>query len=148
MKTVAAAICLFVAACGAPHTQTVPLEVHDARAAPTPGGVDVSAGYLTIANRADADDSLVAVTSPRASRVEIHEMTMDAGVMRMRQTPELIVPAHGEIELAPGGRHLMFYGVSQPFVAGETIPVRLTFESAGDVEVAMPVRRSAETHRH
>lgn len=130
------------------HSQST-LEVHHAWAAPTPGGVDVSAGYLTISNHTQAQDRLVSASSPRAARIEVHEMSMDGGVMRMRPMEALVIPAGGEVALSPGGAHLMFYGVREPFVQGQTIPVRLTFANAGAVDVTLTVQRAAPaTHNH
>lgn len=63
----------------------------------------------------------------------------------MRAINALPVPASGDVTLGPGGMHLMFFGVTQPFVAGEEIPVRLTFANAGEVDVSLPVRAGA-TH--
>lgn len=149
MRALAALILLLTAACtDASTTAQRPepshsLDVHDAWAAPTPGGVDVSAGYLTISNHTAAADTLVSVSSARAERVEVHEMTMADGVMRMRPAASLLIPADGEIALAPGGMHLMFYGVTQAFAQGESIPVQLTFANAGQVDVSLPVQRGA-----
>lgn len=148
---------LFAAACGAPQQSetTAPaaettspaaatLSVRDAWASPTPSGAQVSAGYLTIVNGTAAADTLVSATSPRATSVEVHEMSMDGAVMRMRQvTGGLTVQSGGEVTLAPGGNHLMFMGVTQPFTEGESIPVTLTFANAGVVEVQLPVHREA-----
>lgn len=143
-----------LAACGQPAEQAAEpeapaasagIEVRDAWAAQTPGGVDVSAGYLVIGNGGDADDRLLSASSPRAARVEIHEMVMEGAVMRMRPVEALVIPAHGEATLAPGGQHLMFFGVTAPFVQGETVDVRLVFETAGEVAVSLPVRQGA-TH--
>ncbi len=117
------------------------LNVSDAWAAPTPGGVDVSAGYLTIANVGQVEDQLVAASSPRAARVEIHEMSDDNGVMRMRQVPSVTILPGGEAHLAPGGHHLMFFGVTQPFAEGEEIPVELRFQSGAVINVSLAVRR-------
>jgi copper(I)-binding protein len=145
---VAAACAL--AACGQqPADQPAPeaaapaatLEIRDPWAAPTPGGVDVSAGYLVIANGTPTDDRLISASSSRAARVEIHEMAMDGAVMRMRAVETLTIPANGEVALAPGGLHLMFFGVTQPFAEGETVDVRLVFETAGERDVALVVRR-------
>ncbi len=157
-KLIAIAIVALAAACGAPppspHTEApsaivrVPngLEIRDPWAAPTPGGVDVSAGYFTIANGGPAD-RLIAIASPRASRVELHEMSMDGAIMRMRQVEGgLAVPADGVVTLAPGGLHLMFLGVTQAFAPGEEIAVSLTFEHAGVREVRLPVRAGATGH--
>lgn len=135
------------AACGAPapsaSNEQPTLGVVDAWAAPTPGGVDVSAGYLTIANGTTSEDRLLSAASPRAERVELHEMSMDADVMRMRAIDGLAIPARSDVTLEPGGRHLMFFGVAQPFAVGEQIPVTLNFETAGQVDVVLPVRARA-----
>jgi periplasmic copper chaperone A len=146
---------LLAAACGAPQSQTehesaapAAVEARNAWAAPTPGGVDVSAGYLTLYNGTDADDHLLRATSPRAERVEVHEMIMDGAVMQMRPVERLTAPAGETVVLAPGGAHLMFYGVTTPFNEGETIPVQLTFENAGVVDVVLPVRRDAPAAEH
>lgn len=139
------------ASCGAPATPSeahemhagAALSAHDAWAAPTPAGVDVAAGYLTITNPTTAPDHLLSATSPRAERVEVHEMSMDGAVMRMRPLERLEIPAGGTVRLGPGGNHLMFFGVSEPFAQGQNIPVRLVFEHAGTIEVTLPVRRTA-----
>jgi len=119
------------------------LSAHDAWVAPTPAGVDVAAGYLTITNPTNAPDHLLSATSLRAERVEVHEMSMDGAVMRMRPLDRLEIPAGGTVRLGPGGNHLMFFGVSEPFAQGQNIPVSLVFEHAGTIEVTLPVRRNA-----
>lgn len=153
MRTLIAALAVALAACGqasqAPadaQTPAAAVRIEDPWAAPTPGGVDVSAGYLTVVNAGAADDALLSASSPRAARVEVHEMTMQDGVMQMRAVTRLAIPAGQSVELAPHGRHLMFYGVTQPFSAGETIPVRLVFERAGAMDVSLPVRRPGASH--
>lgn len=122
------------------------LQVTDAWASATPNGASVSGGYLTITNPTAEPDALIAVASPRAPRVEIHEMSMDGSVMRMRAVERIEVPAGGSVSLAPGGAHLMFIDVSAPLAVGEDAPVTLTFERAGAMEVTLPVRtRPADT---
>jgi copper(I)-binding protein len=127
--------------------------VSDAWAAVTPGGATVGAGYMTISNVGPAD-TLVSVTSPRAPKVELHEMSMEGSMMRMRPVAHFTVPADGVVSLTPGGFHLMFLELPAPFVAGETVPVTLTFEHAGDVEVNLTVRErtasdaGGEGHEH
>lgn len=136
-----------IASCEAPSTtptQTqAELSVSQEWAAPTPAGVDVSAGYMTISNGTAAEDRLLSATSPRADRVEIHEMSMDGAVMRMRPVETLSIAPGQEVELAPGSMHLMFYGVSEPFAEGQDIPLQLTFATAGTIDVSLPVRRGA-----
>lgn len=106
----------------------------------TPPGAPVGGGFLTIVNGGDEDDRLVSASSPAAGRVEIHEMAMEGEVMRMRELPGgLPVPAGERVELKPGGYHLMFMELKKPLVEGETVPVTLVFEKAGEVLVSLPV---------
>ncbi len=136
---------LFAAACGEPAPQAAGIVVTGGWAAPTPGGVDVSAGYVTIIN-GGADDRLLAASSPRAARVELHEMRMDGDLMIMRGVAALPIAAGETVSLAPGSMHLMFFGVNQPFTEGEDIAVQITFERAGVIDVTLPVRRGAGDH--
>ncbi|UXU76534.1 MULTISPECIES: copper chaperone PCu(A)C [unclassified Paracoccus (in: a-proteobacteria)] len=100
----------------------------------------VAGGFVSIANKGSTDDRLIAAQSPAAARVEIHEMRMDGDVMTMRELPEgLILPAGETVELKPGGYHLMFMELKQPFVEGETVPVTLTFENAGSIELPFAI---------
>lgn len=99
---------------------------------------------------------LVAASSPAAGVVEIHEMTMDGNVMRMRALPGLDLPAGKAVELKPGGLHLMLIDLKQPLEPGKTVPVTLVVESGGkreNVELKVPVRTlSGQTasggHKH
>lgn len=101
----------------------------------------VAGGFLAIENTGAEADRLVSATSPAAAEVQIHEMAMEGEVMKMRQLPDgLEVPAGQTVELAPGGFHLMFMGLKQAFVEGETVPVTLVFEKAGTVDVELSVQ--------
>jgi copper(I)-binding protein len=105
----------------------------------TPPRAPTGSGYLAIENIGQQSDRLVAIASPRAERVEIHAMTMEGGVMRMRpHAAGLDIPAGETVALTPGGLHLMFMGLTAPFSQGEAVPVTLTFEKAGTVELVMP----------
>lgn len=106
----------------------------------TPPSAKVGAGYLSIVNQGGVPDRLVAASSPAAGRVEIHEMRMDAGVMRMRELAQgLSVPAGQRVELRPGGLHLMLMDLAAPLREGSMIPVTLTFERAGRLEVELKI---------
>lgn len=109
---------------------------------PTPPGATIGAGYVgELSNHGAADDRLVAIRSPAVDRVEVHTMAMDGNVMRMRQVPELVIPAKGRVAMAPGnGYHLMLVGIRQPLKAGDRIPLTLTFARAGTVEVELLVQ--------
>ena len=112
-------------------------------------GQPAGGGYLTVTNKGGEADRLVAVSTAAAGKSEIHEMSMENDVMKMRQLPEGVeIPAGATVELKPGGYHLMFMQVTEPFKEGATVPVTLEFEKAGKVEVAMPVRsaRGGDDH--
>jgi hypothetical protein len=105
----------------------------------TAPGAKVAAGYMIIRNKASAADRLVGASSPAAARVETHVTSKDGEVMRMREVKGYDVPAGGSFELKPGGAHLMFVDIRQPFKAGERIPATLRFEKAGEVRVEFRV---------
>ena len=93
-------------------------------------------GYLVITNKGTTPDRLIAARSNTADKVEIHEMTMDNNVMRMRELPKgLEIPPGQTVTLKPGGFHVMFMNLKAPFAKGAKIPVTLVFEKAGSVDV-------------
>lgn len=85
------------------------------------------AGYLAISNKRPQSAALTAVNSDRADRVEIHTIIREGGVAKMREVEQVEVPADGQVTLKPGGFHIMFVGLKQPFKEGEVIPVNLNF---------------------
>jgi periplasmic copper chaperone A len=115
-----------------------------------PGGRDMGSGYMTIRNDGTASDRLVAASTQRARRVEIHETTLQDDIMRMRHLPDGIKIAPGDlVELKPGGLHIMFLQVTEPFAQGEQIPVTLVFEKAGEITVEFVVEdRGGHGHGH
>lgn len=103
-------------------------------------GQKVGGGYVVITNKGSTDDRLVAVATPHTDRAEIHEMAVVDDVMKMRRLDDgLVIPAGETIVLEPGGLHLMFMAVKTPFKEGEMVPVTVTFEQAGDVDLMLPV---------
>jgi len=96
------------------------------------------AGYLTLVNRGKAD-ILVGASSPLASRVELHSASMTGGMMRMDAESRVPVPAGGQIKFAPGGRHLMFVGLTRALHVGDTLPATLRFASGRTLTVNLKV---------
>ncbi len=106
-------------------------------------------GYMTIANQGQEADRLVSASSPAAGKVEIHSMQVINDVMTMRPVEGgLEIPAGETVELKPGGLHVMFMAVAEPFAEGDTVPVTLEFEQAGSVDIALPVRKAEGGHSH
>ena len=114
------------------------ISVTDAWARTTVPGQKVSGGYFQIMS--DVDARLIGVSSAVVPRVEMHEMRMDGGVMRMRELEGLTITAGGRVVLAPGGTHLMLMGLSAPLRVGEKIPVTLRFARGGERTVIFEVR--------
>ncbi len=103
-------------------------------------GAPVGGGYLSVTNEGASDDRLLSLTSDVADRVQVHSMTMDGSVMKMRPvTGGLTIPAGGTVDLTPAGYHLMFMDLKSALTPGETVEVTLTFETAGMLKVPMVV---------
>jgi copper(I)-binding protein len=108
-------------------------------------------GFLIIRNTAATPDRLVSATSPAAGRLELHTHIRDGDVMRMRPVTDILVPANGEVTLQPGGLHLMLIGLTRPMSDGQSIPVTLRFEQAGEVTIQLAVQAAGArqpAHRH
>jgi copper(I)-binding protein len=146
-------VVLALTACGGGAERGIVVE--DAWARPSPMEAGNGAAYMVIRNTGTQDDALLAADTDVARAVEIHEtFTMEtdgtdeggqnmgdmAGeMMGMRPVESIPVPAGGRATLEPGGYHIMLIEV-EPLEPGQTIPVTLTFEKAGTVEVEAEVR--------
>ncbi|RKT32871.1 hypothetical protein BXY70_2221 [Roseovarius halotolerans] len=99
------------------------------------------AAFMTITNNSGTDDRLIAAASPVSEKVELHTHKQDEnGVMRMIHVEEGLPIAAGEtLMLERGGNHIMFLGIEAPFEQGATVPLTLTFETAGEISVEVPV---------
>lgn len=115
----------------------------------TPPVARTAAAYLALTNEGGEADRLVGAASPIASRAEFHTTEMEGNVMRMRHLPDGVpVPAGETVELKPGGLHIMLIDLSSPVEEGKRVPLTLTFEKAGsiDVELAVTGARGADSH--
>ena len=104
---------------------------------------DVSGAFMVIENTSSQPDQLVraAVSADVAETIEIHETTIDENsVMRMRPVDGIDVPAHGSVELKPGGYHIMLLNVKKELKPGDKLPLTLTFASGQTVTVEAEVR--------
>jgi len=132
---------------GAVHQGDLTISAPFARA--TLPKAPVGGGFLTIDNTGTQADHLLSASSPAAKIVQIHEMAMEGDVMKMRELADgLEIPAGQNVTLSPGGLHLMFMSLNQPFVEGESVPVTLVFEKAGTVEIDLPVLGAASDAPH
>ncbi len=108
----------------------------------TAPGQEVGAAYMTLTSQHDVE--LIKAESPSAGSVEIHSMTMDNGVMKMRMLDTLKLPAGKPVDLAPGGFHLMLFDLKQPLQAGAKVEFTLHFKDAhgktSELKISSPVK--------
>ncbi|MFA5633241.1 MAG: copper chaperone PCu(A)C [Porticoccaceae bacterium] len=136
MKT---AISLLLALFAAAELSAADLSISDARVRETLPGQAISAGYLTLVNQGAADCQLLAVTSPVAPRIEMHEHSHHHGQMRMRAVAALSLPAGQSLTFESGGYHLMLLDLPAPLRPGESVTLRFDFGPCGALEEAFPV---------
>ena len=118
------------------------VSVTDAWVRGTVPGQKATGAFMQL--KSSADTTLVNATSPAAKVVEIHEMAMDGGVMRMRAIDKLALPAGKSVDLKPGGYHVMLMDLGTQLKAGDSVPVTLTFADKdgrkSTQEINVPVR--------
>src|SRR6201988_971694 len=132
---------LFGAPASAEDIKAGDLVISQAWARATPGGAKIGGGYLTIENKGSAPDKLVGASADVAGKIEVHEMTMNGGVMKMRPLEGgLTIDPGKTVKLAPGGYHLMMMDLKTPLKQGDKVPMTLQFEKAGKVAVSLDVQ--------
>ncbi len=100
---------------------------------------DVNAGYMTLINVGSKDVTLVKLESPGFGAVEMHEMAMAGGMMKMSQIPKLVIAPGEQARFEPGGKHLMLKGPSRHLTAGQSVDLTLIFESGQQQTITVKV---------
>ena len=137
LAAVAASIAISLPA----FAQNASIQVEKPWARATPGGATTGAVYMTLDNKSNAEDRLIGASSDVAGTVQIHEMKVVDGTMKMREVAGgLAIPAGGAVVLKPGGYHVMLIGLKKPLKAGDSFPLTLQFQKAGSVSVTVPVQ--------
>lgn len=142
IKVLALAALAAIAAAGsvsARDYQLHSLRIDHPFARATPPGARSAGVFLTVENRGDQPDRLLRVSTPAAGEAELHRMTLDAGVMRMRAVSGIDVNAGDKLVLTPGSYHVMLTDLKMPLHAGAIFPLTLVFEKAGSIEVQVLV---------
>jgi len=117
-----------------------PIEITTPWARATPKGAQVGGAYMTITNKGTEADRLVGGSSAVATQVEVHQMSMDNGVVTMRPLASGLEIKPGQtVEFKPDSFHLMLMGLKQPLVPGQHVKATLEFAKAGKVEVEYAV---------
>ena len=106
----------------------------------TPKGASAGAAYMTIKNDGAAPDRLSCVASDASTGCQIHSMTMDNGVMKMRPVEGGVeIPPGETVVLKPAGLHLMLTELKHPLEPGKVVQATLLFEKAGTIKVDFPI---------
>jgi len=129
------------------------LEIDSPWSRAVPKGAKVAAGYMTIKNMGTETDRLVGGSTPVAGRFEIHEMSMDKGVMKMRPLSSGVeIKPGATVELKPSSFHIMMMDLKEPIERGRPFKASLMFEKAGAVDVEFAVEAvgasAAATQEH
>ena len=128
---------------GAAAAQTPPqqdqIQIKNAWARATPDKAENGAAYVTIVS--PVADRLTGVSTPVAKRAGLHNMTMEGSVMKMRPLADVELPAGQPVTLKPGGTHIMLMGLNQPLKVGDSFPLTLSFEKAGQRQVTVAVHK-------
>jgi periplasmic copper chaperone A len=136
-----AALLMLAAPACAEDIKAGDLVISQAWSRATPAGAKTGGGYLTIENKGRAADKLVGVSGDIAGKIEVHEMTMNDGVMKMRPLDKPLAIEPGKtVKLAPGGYHLMMMDLKGALKQGDKVPLTLEFEKAGKVQVTLDVQ--------
>jgi copper(I)-binding protein len=119
----------------------------------TPANAKAGAGYLMIKNAGETDNVLLSAESDIADKTEIHTMSVNDGVMTMREVESgVVIPAGESVEFKPGGFHIMLIGLKSPLEEGKMVPVTLNFANGEQVEVMLNVAgmgaKMAPDHKH
>ncbi len=106
---------------------------------PTPEGLGIAVGYMTLTNTGAKPVRLMTITSAIASHVEVHESRVQEGMAHMTETV-LQIEAGQQRRLQPGGVHLMLMGLSRPLRLDEEVPLEMTFSDGQVLRTALRVR--------
>lgn len=106
-------------------------------------GQSATGAFMELTGKSSA--RLVGADSPAAKTVEVHNMKMENGVMKMFPVEGIDVPAGKTVKLAPGGYHVMMMGLHKPLTEGQKVPLKLTFELANKqretIDLSVEVRK-------
>ncbi len=129
------------------------VNVTSAWARPAVPGQTGTGAFMTLTAKDGA--RLLGASSAAAGVVEIHEMSMDNNVMKMRAIPSLDLPPGREVQLKPGGNHVMLLDLKQPLKVGDKVRIDLRLETRDGKRITQPVEvevrqaaPGADAHKH
>ena len=143
--TLAAALALAGLAAQAHEFKAGAITIAHPYARATAAGQPIGGGFMKFVN-GGGNDKLMSVSAEVSKSVELHEMKMEGDVMKMRQVDGVELQAGKTVEFKPGGFHVMFIGLKAPLKTGDSFPVKLKFQKAGEVTVDFKVEAPGTDH--
>jgi copper(I)-binding protein len=135
---IAAITVLFATSLAAAAAAPAQVTVTDPWVRGTVTGQKATGAFMQL--KSPADTALVAAASPVAKIVEVHEMKMEGGMMKMNAVDRLALPAGKAVDLKPGGYHVMLMDLVKPLKDGDTVPLQLTFEDKAGKKQTVEVK--------
>ena len=138
-----AAVLVSIAAFACALPALAEVTVRDAWVRGTVAGQKVTGAFMQLSSTSDA--ALVAASTPNAKFVEIHEMTQEGNVMKMKAVDKLALPAGKSVALTPGGYHMMLFDLKAPLHVGDVVPLTLTFEDSQGKKSTVEVKATVKS---
>lgn len=148
MKKLACALLLALSAPLAFAGASDEVKIHDPYARAVPPGQPNSATFMVLENTSQTAHAVVAAKSDVSEVVELHTHVMEDGMMKMRQIPQIEVPAGGKTTLEPGGLHVMLIGLKGDLKAGDNVALTLVFEDGSETALQAPVKEIGMKKEH
>lgn len=124
------------------HVMAGEVQIQNAWTRATPNGAPAGGAFVTLTNKGKMADRLIGASSDVSKVVEVHQMSMDNGVMKMAHLKDgLAIEPGATVELKPGSFHLMMIGLHKAIAQGEMVKITLEFEHAGKVDVMFPAAK-------
>jgi periplasmic copper chaperone A len=124
------------------------VKLTDAWIREAPPTVAILAGYINIKNDSDDAITLVTVSSPDFTKVEIHRSIINDGMATMEKQSTLIIPAGEIVKLTPGDHHLMLFDPENPLRSGDNATLIFSFADGHTQSIAVEVERRSSGHAH
>jgi len=113
--------------------------VHEPYVRLAPPNAQATGAFMVLKNGSERQVKLVKADNPASQLTELHNHINDNGVMRMRQVPDIVIPAEGEAVLKPGSLHVMLINMKAPLTEGQVVPITLTFDDGSSKQVEVKV---------
>jgi copper(I)-binding protein len=121
--------------------------VTDATVRLLPPGVPNTAAYFSIQNSSDTDQILIGASADFATKAEIHNHILVDDMMRMQQQSEVVIKAGETVQFAPGGLHIMLFGLKQPLKEGQSVKISVQTQDGESIIITANVARPS-VHKH